>query len=467
MIFNHLGLFFLILVFCKTTLLANLDFESNKNLIFKKEVFEAKDWIFSHKKLIPRTDSEKSRDFAYKKAELHARLNIIDFVIADQFDVNGTIKNSSLRRYFAKAIQKYFNEKVLDLAGITKFYSNFEEKNVSVVLGLPKERFDQIGDVNTSKITDKIIHDSLDNQKSNNPFLLIELSKGKYPLKCIEYLLRHIENTYNTSWLSNYYNNIEVSTIPSGFLLPDFLKSQKFTNTSCFEKLGFLNFFCAQPLYYLQAGEQFENQGMFYCSQIMYFFGSILPEIDSKSLECYNRLVDPNLKHISLKRRVVLINGFKLETHTPEEIQYKNYYKIILTSGLFNLRESPTENEDYLHALDQFHEEPPNVEGALESLKKSLESDITANACNYLGRCLVLLGRPELAQVFFMQASQIDEKHPYAMANLAICYDSLGKKEAALSTARSAMEGGHLDDWAVGELQAKIFEPLEKKKIDD
>jgi len=131
------------------------------------------------------------------------------------------------------------------------------------------------------------------------------------------------------------------------------------------------------------------------------------------------------------------------------------------------LPNSDNQNKDYIKALDQFHDEPPNVEGALEYLKKSLENDITADACNYLGRCLVLLDKPEIAQVFFMQASQIDEKHPYAMANLAICYNSLGNKEAALSTTRSAMKGGHLDDWAVGELQAKILEPLEKKKIDD
>ena len=52
-----------------------------------------------------------------------------------------------------------------------------------------------------------------------------------------------------------------------------------------------------------------------------------------------------------------------------------------------------------------------------------------------------------------MQATRIDEKHPYAMANLAICYKSIGMDEEALRIAQEAINGNYLDDWAVQEIK--------------
>lgn len=435
------------------TTFSNQDFESNKKLIFQEEIFETNNWVYSFKKVSPKTDSEKSKDFALKRAILLSRLSLIDYIIGNKVDKIEIVKHPSLRKYLDDAVRFHYNDKKLDSSGLIKVYTNLSDNFVSVVMALPKKSLNQFRVISANKLIDEIVENSFKKRANNNPFLIIEVSKGKFPLECIEYLLDFFEGSYRSNWLSEYYYNKEVHEFPDGFFLEDFLESKKFSHGNCFENLAYIKYFCSHPSFFKSLGDQFKKENLLQCAQYLYFFGSILPNHDSQALECFNNLTDTKLRNISSSRETFYNQQIDSSPVFIEDKNYKNFSKIIQSLGLFRLVNSNAENKDYLSGVEEFNSEPPQIEVAIESFKKSLENDITANSCNYLGRCFVHLEKWKIARIFFMQATRIDEKHPYAMANLAICYKSIGMDEEALRIAQEAIKGNYLDDWAVQEIK--------------
>ena len=445
---------------------AGVSFSEFEHSILKSGISTHDDWVFSHSKANFRKNTSTSKNIASNRASYTAKIQILDSLIEKRIDWKSVSLPPSLQPKFVQLVRSNALQVALDFSGIQQVHSAFHDSYASVVLALPKGKY--ILDVNFTleRLINSLLEEAFSPNYKHDLEMILELEDGKKDAnEILEYLSGYFSHKYKIKIAQKLSYSCEVNQIPDGFLAKDLLSNPKFTNLPWKEKLDYFPYFFCHPQFFHIIANDLGKNGLNATAQSIYFWGSRLINYENFSAKCYDSIKQKRYKiYANENGNFATLSSLK---NLPKKFDFKEYGKILNSLGLLRLPNSDNQNKDYLHALDQFHEEPPNVEGALESLKKSLESDITANACNYLGRCLVLLSKPELAQVFFMQASQIDEKHPYAMANLAICYDSLGKKEAALSTARSAMEGGHLDDWAVGELQAKIFEPLEEKKIDD
>jgi len=461
-------LFFFALLLCNFCYSkdAGVSFSEFKDSILKGGISTHDDWVFSHSKANFRKNTSTSKNIASNRASYIAKIQILDSLIEKRIDWKSVSLPPSLQPKFVQLVRTNALDVALDLSGIQQVHSAFHNSHASAVLALPKEKY--ILDVNFTllRVVNRLLDEAFTHNYKHGLEMILELENGKKnPDEILEYLSGFFAYKYEIEIVNKPSYSGEVNQIPDGFLVKHLLSDSKFTSLSWKEKLDYFPYFFCHPQFFYIIANDLEKNDLNATAQSFYFWGSRLINYEGFSGKCYESIKQKRYKlHTNENGNSSPLSSLKA---LPQKFDFKEYGKILNSLGLLRLPNSDNQNKDYIKALDQFHDEPPNVEGALEYLKKSLENDITADACNYLGRCLVLLDQHELAQVFFMQASHIDEKHPYAMANLAICYNSLGNKEAALSTARSAMEDGHLDDWAVGELKTKILEPLEKKKLDD
>jgi tetratricopeptide (TPR) repeat protein len=430
-------------------------FKENEEEILNTSIISLGEWTFSHSKTKILRNNSTSQNLALNKASFAAKIAILDSLIKNRINFKiFELDNASLRK-LVKAVRYFVLENKLDLSGIQKVHSGIEDQYAHVVLALPKEKYVLPKNLSNQSIAENIIEYALKPDYSYDPFLVVELDKGKLDSQVVfSYFITFLVEKYNIEDLPAAIKKKKLKAIPDGFLVEQLMEKSKFLNLSWTSKLNYLEYFFCHPKFFYLIALDLEKNGMDEVAQLFYLIGTQLINFQGYSKKCYEALSDERyVGYIKENSGNEFLDLLKKPDNLPEKFEHKIFGKIVSSNGQFNVDSENKVNNHFLEALNFFQEQPPKVEDAIASFKKSLEENLTANTCNYLGRCYVLQNRSDIARIFFMQATRIDEKHPYAMANLAICYKSIGMDEEALRIAQEAIKGNYLDDWAVQEIK--------------
>jgi hypothetical protein len=430
-------------------------YSDNVDSIKRSNVSVHENWVFSRGSAKILLSSSASRIAATNKASYAAKIAFLDSLIRSEFIFCDLSLPKPLYEKFFVQVRHFYLENSFDLSGVQQVASTLDKTHAHVILAIPKEKYHLAYNLSRDDIIRKIVTESISHKHDCDPYLVLELDMGRTPLDILtKFIIRHLSQKYKIPDFQAVTNYTAITSIPDGFLVDHLLEDRRFLDMSWDEKIDQIQFFFCHPQFFFILADEMEKNTMLYSSRVFFNIGTKLPDYKGFATRC--KSANHSEETLKFHRTNYLLDSLlptQKSNILPDNIDYKTYEKLLRSRGVLLVKQTEVENLDYNHAVDCFNANPPLLKEALTYLKKSLDIGITANSCNYLGRCLILSSQPELAISFFTQATQIDHKHPHAAANLAICLQLLGEDKLALKVADKAISDGNLDGWSLLELE--------------
>jgi len=107
----------------------------------------------------------------------------------------------------------------------------------------------------------------------------------------------------------------------------------------------------------------------------------------------------------------------------------------------------------FVEAFESFVVTTGDLNETLNKAFRAVDESICSDTLNLVGAILIRKDCHELALLFLSQAVAMNVHHRYALVNVALCLDSLNRRDEAVTHAHKAKQLSELDDW--GKLQVK------------
>lgn len=115
-------------------------------------------------------------------------------------------------------------------------------------------------------------------------------------------------------------------------------------------------------------------------------------------------------------------------------------------TAIFRMKKQP--NRDFADASAEFSQKEPDYKKMISLLEKSLQTSVSDDAFNLLGRAYEALGDDFSAAAVYAQAVSLNPKTPYARANLAGTLQKLGDSDSAEFWANAVLDDPKSNPWS-------------------
>lgn len=431
-------------------------YKSNRDEIIDKQLVLKKGFYFSCGKSKPASSSELSKELAIEKADLIAHSKFFDYL------------KDRIRwpvRFSPVLIQNVFNEykkttgTCFSTSGVVRIdYGQLENNTFFVVLGVPKDKLSGT-DITYQTIQKKLNTSFNNNDKRLDLFTYLEICPEERIASVVDRLSKQLKDKYGANL------DAVISSKPVTELGKLWKQGVTFTQKElqALNRENLLHILSQKPYdpaICFAIGDRFDKRGFKKSASLFFKRGTLWPIYNKYSKWCTEKIKEP-FSSPSPIFPLILPKKIKKDI-SRQMVQNKFEFGIlgnliIKGSGRLPISDSKNEQKLYLEATKLFFSESPQIELALEKYIMSLQEAITSDTCNMIGRCLQLKRELLLAIPFYMQASKLNPKHPYAGANLAVCLFEVGEKEQAKTLAQSVLKNTELSNWGRKQIEALEF----------
>lgn len=418
-------------------------------LLSKEGVQVIKDTAFSVATLTAVKNSSLSKQAAKNKCALKAKTQYLDFSTS-RMDLS--MLHAGLRPAFLTVAKRIWGRgRQLNLPAIETVCEEWVGLKCRVVLALPAHQLPQ--DIPEYKtVRDQVVNEALLHQHNVDPFLILELADSSQLPSALTYMAQTLKNTSGHPHIDQVVLGLPLDDLGAGWsggkiiFPPEMVRN--IPRSTLFKYLSVKPY---DPVLLEELSQSFQRSGYTRCARLFKARADLMHASHTQVDGTPNAWLTPSWAP------VIRAN----DAHSTSSTTGVVANLIIKYGGGLPVHSAETPRDpSYLAGKELFFQSWPDFESCLSLMQQSLDFQLTADACNYIGASYRNLGNFEAAIPFLIQAVNTNPTHEYAPVHLIHCLHQIGDITRRDTVLRLQRDQQSTDPWVVE--QMKEFNQINK-----